>query len=132
MSPILEYQSSELIEDILLTGDFEFLGDFTLKAIVGGTNYNYSYRSSSIRADNLSIPDFYDISNGTGTPTVNADASEKVSFGVFGDLTLGYSTSYSLTSQEGMTGPPPLRKAITAISTRALVSHSFLQMPLML
>ncbi|MDZ7636013.1 MAG: hypothetical protein U5L72_16895 [Bacteroidales bacterium] len=85
-----EYQSSELIEDVLLTGDFEFLGDFTLKAIVGGTNYNYNYRSSSIRADNLSIPGFYDISNGTGTPTVNADASQKVSFGVFGDLTLGY------------------------------------------
>lgn len=84
-----ERQSSEIIEDLLLTADFEF-GNFTLKTIVGGTNYNYNYRYSYIRADNLSIPDFYDISNGTGTPTVTADASQKISFGFFGDFTLGY------------------------------------------
>lgn len=84
-----ESQSSEVIEDLLMTGSFEF-GKFSLKAILGGSNYNYIYRSSQIRADNLSIPDFYDISNGTGTPTVTADASQEVNFGFFGDFTLGY------------------------------------------
>lgn len=84
-----ESQSSEVIEDLLMTGSFEF-GNFSLKAILGGSNYNYIYRSSKIRADNLSIPDFYDISNGTGTPTVEADASQEVNFGFFGDFTLGY------------------------------------------
>ncbi len=84
-----ESQSSEVIEDLLVTGSFEF-GNFSLKAILGGSNYNYIYRYSQIRADNLSIPDFYDISNGTGTPTVTADASQEVNFGFFGDFTLGY------------------------------------------
>jgi len=84
-----ESQSSEVIEDLLVTGSFEF-GKFSLKTILGASNYNYIYRSSSIRADNLSIPDFYDISNGTGTPTVSADASQEVNFGFFGDFTLGY------------------------------------------
>ncbi|MDM8003024.1 MAG: SusC/RagA family TonB-linked outer membrane protein, partial [Bacteroidota bacterium] len=84
-----ESQSSEVIEDLLMTGSFEF-GKFSLKAILGGSNYNYIYRYSKIRADNLSIPDFYDISNGTGTPTVEADASQEVNFGFFGDFTLGY------------------------------------------
>jgi len=84
-----ESQSSEIIEDLLITGNFEF-GDFSLKAILGGANYNYVYRYSSIRADNLSIPGFYDISNGTGTPTVSADASQEINFGFFGDFTLGF------------------------------------------
>ena len=84
-----ESQSSEVIEDLLVTGSFEF-GKFSLKTILGGSNYNYIYRYSRIRADNLSIPDFYDISNGTGTPTVEADASQEVNFGFFGDFTLGY------------------------------------------
>ncbi len=84
-----ESQSSEVIEDLLVTGSFEF-GKFSLKTILGGSNYNYIYRYSQIRADNLSIPDFYDISNGTGTPTVTADASQEVNFGFFGDFTLGY------------------------------------------
>lgn len=85
-----ESQSSEIIEDLLVTGTFE-LGNFSLKTILGGANYNYIYRYSRIRADNLSIPGFYDISNGTGTPTVAADASQEVNFGFFGDITLGYS-----------------------------------------
>ncbi len=85
-----ESQSSEIIEDLLVTGTFE-LGNFSLKTILGGANYNYIYRYSRIRADNLSIPGFYDISNGTGTPTVGADASQEVNFGFFGDITLGYS-----------------------------------------
>ncbi len=85
-----ESQSSEIIEDLLVTGTFE-LGNFSLKTILGGANYNYIYRYSRIRADNLSIPGFYDISNGTGTPTVRADASQEVNFGFFGDITLGYS-----------------------------------------
>jgi len=84
-----ESQSSEIIEDLLVTGTFEF-SNFSLKAILGGANYNYIYRYSRIRADNLSIPGFYDISNGTGTPTVEADASQEVNFGFFGDFTLGY------------------------------------------
>ena len=84
-----ESQSSEITEDLLVSSDFDF-SDFSLKVILGASNYNYVYRSSSIRADNLSIPDFYAISNGTGTPTVSAGASQRINFGFFGDVTLGY------------------------------------------
>ena len=63
------------VNDVLLSSDFKF-SDFTLKAIVGGSSYSYDYRYSPIRANNLSIPDFYDISNGTGQPETTADASE--------------------------------------------------------
>ncbi len=84
-----ESQSSEIIEDLLLTGTFEF-GDFSFKSILGASNYSYIYRYSDVRAENLSIPDFYDVSNGTGSPVVSADASQEINFGFFGDFTLGY------------------------------------------
>jgi len=84
-----EDQMSEYVSDVLLTSNFK-ISDFTLKAILGGSNYSYKYRFSSIRANNLSIPDFYDISNGTGAPVVEADASQNRNFGFFGDLTFGF------------------------------------------
>jgi len=84
-----ENQWAEYVSDLLLTSNFSF-SDFTLKAIIGGASYAYKYRYSRIRANNLSIPDFYDISNGTGTPVVTADASENRNFGFFGDITFGY------------------------------------------
>jgi len=84
-----EFQQVEYVNDVILSSDFKF-SDFTLKAIVGGSSYSYNYRFSNIKANNLSIPDFYDISNGTGTPETTADASKNRNFGFFGDLTLGY------------------------------------------
>jgi TonB-linked SusC/RagA family outer membrane protein len=84
-----EFQQSEYVSDLLLSGNFSF-SDFTLKTIVGASNYAFKYRDGFIRANNLSIPDFYDISNGTGTPVVRADASQNRNYGVFGDVTFGY------------------------------------------
>jgi TonB-linked SusC/RagA family outer membrane protein len=84
-----EYQSTDYIGDLLLTGNWAF-SDFSLKTIVGGTVMAYDYRDSYIRVNNLSIPNFYDISNGTGSPSVTANASQDRSYGFFGDFTLGY------------------------------------------
>ena len=84
-----EFQISDYIGDLLLTGSWN-LSDFSLKAIVGGTVMDYDYRYSSIRVNNLSIPYFYDISNGTGSPSVTANAEKDRQFGFFGDFTLGY------------------------------------------
>ncbi len=84
-----EFMQSEYVSDVLLTVNQKF-SEFTMKANVGASTYAYDYRSSYIRANNLSIPDFYDISNGTGTPVVQADASQNRNYGVYGDLTFGY------------------------------------------
>ncbi len=85
-----EFQSSIYNGDFLFSGNFEFGDNFTLKSILGGNVYQSEYRTSAIRANNLSIPDFYDISNGTGTPVTSADGYEKRSYGFFADLTFGY------------------------------------------
>ncbi len=85
-----EFQRETYNGDALFTGDFEFQEKFTLKAIVGANISSDTYRRSKIRANNLSIPGFYDISNGTGSPVVEADGYEERNYGFYGDFTLGY------------------------------------------
>ncbi len=100
----MEFQNSEYVSDLLLTGNFNFLNNFSLKAILGGTNRTSKYRDTYITALNLSIPDFYDISNGTGALQGRydyydgakavyadvADAQDYINYGFFGDFTLGF------------------------------------------
>lgn len=85
-----EFQTKTYTGDALISGDFKFLDHFTLKTILGGTVYSTDYRTSTIRANNLSIPGFYDISNGTGSLDGTVDESRKNSYGFFGDFTFGY------------------------------------------
>ena len=85
-----EFQTKTYTGDALLSGNFEFLTDFTLKSILGATVYATDYRGSTIRANNLSIPGFYDISNGTGSLVGSVDESIKRYYGFFGDFTLGF------------------------------------------
>jgi TonB-linked SusC/RagA family outer membrane protein len=85
-----EFQTKTYTGDALLTGNFNFLDNFTLKAILGGTVNTSDYRGTTLRAENLSIPDFYDISNGTGQLQGDIDESLKRNYGFFGDFTLGF------------------------------------------
>jgi len=85
-----EFQATTYTGDALLTGDFKFGEDISLKAIVGTAIYSYKYRSSHIRANNLSIPDFYDVSNGTGQLDASVNESQKRTAGFFGDATVGF------------------------------------------
>ena len=85
-----EFQTKTYTGDALFTGTFKFLDDFSLKSILGGTVYATDYRGSTVRANNLSIPGFYDISNGTGELEGTVDESLKRYFGFFGDFTLGF------------------------------------------
>ncbi len=85
-----EFQTKTYTGDALVSADFKFFDDFTFKTILGGTVYSTDYRSSNIRANNLSIPNFYDISNGTGSLVGSVDESLKNSYGFFGDFTLGF------------------------------------------
>jgi TonB-linked SusC/RagA family outer membrane protein len=94
-----EFQQSEYVSDVLLSGNFKIKESFTLKAILGATNLTHNFREGGLRANNLSIPGFYDISNGTGSLTgiveggvVQNVANEEnyINYGFFGDFTLGY------------------------------------------
>jgi len=85
-----EYSRNTYTGDALFTGDFSFMDNFTLKAILGGTVYTTDYRYSYMRGNNLSIPGFYDISNATGSPTVQVDEERNRNYGFFGDFTLGF------------------------------------------
>ena len=85
-----EFQTKTYTGDLLLSGDFEFAEDFSLKAILGGTIYSTDNRESTIRANNLSIPGFYDISNGTGQLVGSVDEYVKRYYGFFGDFTFGF------------------------------------------
>ena len=69
-----QFNSREYNGATFLTGDFDINEDFGIKAIVGHTFRDQSYRESTIRANNLSIPGFYDISNGTGQLAGEVDA----------------------------------------------------------
>jgi hypothetical protein len=86
-----EFQSSQYTTDLIASSEFELHKDLNLKALVGFTSFSSSYRDSQYRANNLSIPGFYDLSNGTGQLVGDfVDEEQKRTFGVFADLTFGY------------------------------------------
>jgi len=85
-----EYQNQTYTGDALLNGKYDINENFTLKAVLGGTIYSMNNRYSRIRANNLSIEGFYDISNGTGSLDGDVIATKKRMFGFFGDVTLGF------------------------------------------
>lgn len=85
-----QYRSLQYTSDLILTGNFDLSDDFSLKAILGASNFTSRYNFQSIRANNLSIPGFYDISNGTGNLVGDVDEENERYYGVYGDFTLGY------------------------------------------
>lgn len=85
-----EFSSLQYTTDFLATGNFDLSKDITLRAMVGASNFTENFRSSSIQAVNLSIPGFYDISNGTGQLDAVADQSDEKTYGFYSDLTFGY------------------------------------------
>lgn len=86
----IESQSYIYTGSAVLSGDFNLTDDITLKTNIGSAVYARSYSETFIRANNLSIPDFYDISNGTGQLEGRADASMERTVGFFGDIELGF------------------------------------------
>lgn len=85
-----ETQFAEYNGNVLLNGNFKIGEDFTLRPIVGAQFLDTQSRYSRVRANNLSIPGFYDISNGTGSLVGNVSEYRKRTIGVFTDITLGY------------------------------------------
>jgi outer membrane receptor protein involved in Fe transport len=85
-----EFQTKTYTGDAILSGNRTIADDFSVKAILGTTVYATDYRGSTITANNLSIPGFYDISNGTGQLQGSVDESIKRVYGFYGDFTFGY------------------------------------------
>lgn len=85
-----EEQFNEINGNVLLSGSFNLTSDITLKPILGASFISTEQRESTVTANNLSIPGFYDISNGTGQIVASVDQYQKRTFGIFTDITLGY------------------------------------------
>ena len=84
-----ESQTTIYTSNFLAKIEYDLTQDLILKSLVGASSYSYDGRSSSIRANNLSIPDFYDISNGTGEFDEASVKLEK-DHGYFLDANFGY------------------------------------------
>ncbi|UJH89754.1 TonB-dependent receptor [Antarcticibacterium sp. 1MA-6-2] len=78
--------------------DFDITEDIGIDAIVGATTRTTSLRQSSIRADNLSIEGFYDVSNGTGVPTIDVDETERRLYGAYGEIVAQYKNFFSVSA----------------------------------
>ncbi|MDT0642323.1 SusC/RagA family TonB-linked outer membrane protein [Zunongwangia sp. F363] len=85
-----QYRSLQYTSDILLTGELDLSDDFSLRAILGASNFTSKYNFQSVRANNLSIPGFYDISNGTGALVGSVNEENERYYGVYGDFTFGF------------------------------------------
>ncbi len=85
-----ERQFTEYNGNLLVSGEFDLNSNFVLAPMIGGAFVDTYSRSSSLQANNLSIPGFYDISNGTGELQGSVNEEEKRVLGVFADIKLGY------------------------------------------
>jgi len=85
-----EFQYISYTTDALLNFNFDITDAIDVVGVIGATNTTIESRNSSIRANNLSVPGFFDVSNGTGSPVVNVDQSKKRTYGFFGDITFGF------------------------------------------
>jgi outer membrane receptor protein involved in Fe transport len=84
-----EFSSTSYTGDAILSAEGKFADMFSVKGILGYNVNTFDYSFMSIRANNLSIPGFYDISNGTGSPQTTKNEEQTRNFGFYGDLTLG-------------------------------------------
>lgn len=78
-----------LNSEFLISGTKTF-GDFSGKLILGGQVIANTLSIQSMSASALVIPDFFNISNRLGQPTVQQYTEQSRVIGAFGDLTIGY------------------------------------------
>lgn len=84
------YYSSELNTDFFLTANKNFGEDISFNAILG---HNFNQRdaiSQGSEVIGLDIPNFYNLSNSSATPSVYGTISQRRLVGVYGSVDLGY------------------------------------------
>ncbi len=91
-----EYMDTYFNGSSLVTGNFEINENFTVKAILGTQFLQEYQRFAYIQANNLSIPDFYDVSNGTGQFEAGVDERRQREVAAFADVTIGFRKFLSL------------------------------------
>jgi TonB-linked SusC/RagA family outer membrane protein len=83
------YMSNEFTADVLLRFSPEF-GDFSMNGVVGGNlNARYSH-STGAAINNLTIPNYYNLSNSSESPTTAGSTNEKRLVGIYGQSDIGY------------------------------------------
>ncbi|HKK64072.1 MAG TPA: SusC/RagA family TonB-linked outer membrane protein [Bacteroidales bacterium] len=85
-----QFRTSSYSGDALLTAKRTFADMISLNLILGANVNMFDQSTVLVRANNLSIPGFYDVSNGTGSPEVTRNDIVERDFGFFTDVTLGY------------------------------------------
>ncbi|MEM6642954.1 MAG: SusC/RagA family TonB-linked outer membrane protein [Bacteroidota bacterium] len=85
-----ENQFTEINGNVLLQGQFRLNDRFALEPLIGAAFVDTYSRNSTLRANNLSIPGFYDISNGTGELQGTVNETARRTYGIFADVKLGF------------------------------------------
>lgn len=80
---------SQVTADFLANAKKKF-GDFSLDVTLGTTLKDNVFKSQSLTANSLVIPDFFNVSNVQGVPGYNETIFQRRLVGVYGDLTVGY------------------------------------------
>jgi len=82
--------SNQILTSTFLASAHKTFGNFDIR-LIGGTQYIHNYTNIfTASASALVIPNFYNISNRLGNPTVDQTKIETSLVGVYGDLTVGY------------------------------------------
>src|SRR6266542_166527 len=76
--------------DFFISAQKTFFKDLDVKFIAGNQIINSYFRAESMSSNALVVPDFYNISNRVGEPNVGEFKVQTRTYGVFGDLTLGW------------------------------------------
>lgn len=82
--------SSELNADLLFTGGGKLAKDFSLNYTAGANYRDAKTKNASVTANDLTVPDFYTITNVKGAPTNTMYQDRLRSNSVFGQASVGY------------------------------------------
>ncbi|MXV16091.1 SusC/RagA family TonB-linked outer membrane protein [Hufsiella ginkgonis] len=75
--------------DLILTADKKISPDITFSGLIGNNINSRNYARRTIRGLNLSIPNFYDITNAETTESLQADSKRRL-VGVYSSVTFDY------------------------------------------
>lgn len=84
------FQYNQLLSGSVLANFDKRFKDFSGKLTLGATTFDNTQRDINLSANQLGIPDFFNISNVVGTPGYYENFFEVRKNGAFADLTLGY------------------------------------------
>jgi len=82
--------SREFNADIIVRYNKDFNEDINLNALVGWNINQNNYRRQTSEIEELTIPNFYDLSNSPNSPTTETYYSKKRLYGVYGQVDASY------------------------------------------